>query len=159
MTRTRPLTLLLFAALGGGGAWLLEIALVTSGATVAVPPVTLAIALALIGVIDIALALPIRRAVRDHARGRIDPFHATRVVVLAKASSIAGSLLAGAGIGILVFLLSRSVIAGVGSILMAVATTVGAIVLLVAGLVAEYLCSVPPDNGEEPDETPAARQP
>jgi hypothetical protein len=129
-------------------AWLVEIALIATGRPAAVPPTTLALALAVIGALDIALAFPIRRAVKDRQRARVDPFYATRVAVLAKASSLAGALATGVGLGILVFLLSRSVLA-VGSILMAVATIVGAVVLLVAGLVAEHLCSIPPDDDDK----------
>ncbi|PRY67433.1 uncharacterized protein DUF3180 [Glaciihabitans tibetensis] len=150
MKRTRPLPLVLFAAVGGAAVWLLEIALLAAGRPAAVPPTTLALALAVIGILDLALAIPIRRAVRDRARSRIDPFYATRVAVLAKASSLAGSLAVGVGAGILIFLLTRSVLA-VGSVLMAVATVVGAIVLLVAGLIAEHLCSIPPDEDDHLD--------
>lgn len=158
MKRTRPVSLLLFAAGGGAIVWLLEIALIASGRPAAVPPVTLALALGVIGILDVALAIPIRRAVRDGQRGKIDPFYATRVVVLAKASSLAGSLVAGIGVGILIFLSTRSVLA-VGSILMAVATVVGAIVLLVAGLIAEHLCSIPPDDDDKVEDGPATVRP
>lgn len=158
MKRTRPVSLLLFAAGGGAIVWLLEIALIASGRPAAVPPGTLAVALGVIGVLDVALALPIRRAVRDGKRGKIDPFYATRVVVLAKASSLAGSLVAGIGVGILIFLTTRSVLA-VGSIWMSVATIVGAIVLLVAGLIAEHMCSIPPDDDDKVEDGPATVRP
>jgi hypothetical protein len=148
VTRTRPVTLILFAVVGGALAWLLEVALIASGQAAVVPPTTLALALAVIGVLDIFLAVPIRRAVRDRQRPRVDPFYATRVATLAKASSLSGALLAGVAAGILVFLSTRSVLA-VGSIVMAVATIVGAVVLLIAGLVAEYLCSIPPDDEDK----------
>jgi hypothetical protein len=143
VTRTRPLTLILFAVLGGAATWLIEVALISSGRPAVVPPVTLALALGVIGVLDVALALPIRRAVRDRALPRVDPFYATRVAIFAKASSIAGSLVAGVGLGMLIFLSTRSVL------LMAVATIVGAVILLVGGLVAEYLCSIPPDDDDQ----------
>jgi len=146
--RTKPVTLVLFAVFGAAAAWLLEIALIAAGQPAAVPPTTLALALAVIGVLDVALAVPIRRAVRDRTRARIDPFYATRVAVLAKASSLAGSLLAGVASGILIFLTTRSVLA-VGSVVMAVATIVGAVVLLVAGLIAENFCSIPPDDDDK----------
>jgi hypothetical protein len=42
------------------------------------------------------------------------------------------------------------VLPAVGSITMAFATALGALVLLVAGLVAENMCTIPPD---EPDQT------
>ncbi len=148
MTRTNPLHLALLAVLGGGAGWLLETALATSGRPVLIPPFTLAVALVLIGVIIVVMALPVRRVSRG---GRIDPFYATRVVMLAKASSLAGALLAGAALGIAGYLLSRSVLPGVGSITMAFAAAVGAIALLAAGLVAEQMCTIPPDDDDNSD--------
>jgi hypothetical protein len=151
---------MIWAVIGAAAAWLLEVAQIASSQPALVPPVTLAVALAVIGGLDIALALPIRRAVRARERGRIDPFYATRVALIAKASSISGSLIAGAGAGILVFLLSRSVVAGVGSIVMATATIVGSVILLAGGLIAERLCSNPPDDDESKREpNPAAVRP
>jgi hypothetical protein len=158
MKRTRPVSLVLFAAIGGALVWLVEIALIASGRPVAVPPGTLALALGVIGVLDLLLAVPIRRAVRDGQRGKIDPFYATRVAMLSKASSLAGSLVTGVGLGIVIFLSTRSVLA-VGSILMAVATVVGAVVLLVAGLIAEHLCSIPPDDDDKVEDGPATVRP
>jgi hypothetical protein len=148
----------LFAVIGGAATWLLEIVLVAVGSPVVVPPFTLGVALALIGALVIGLAVPVRRAVKERESQRIDPFYATRVVVLAKASSIAGGLLVGAGGGILVFLITRSVV-GVGSISMAVVSTAGAIVLLVAGLAAEHMCSIPPEDGDKTEDGPAAARP
>jgi O-antigen ligase len=158
VNRTRPVPLVLFAAAGAAAVWLLEIALLSNGRPAAVPPTTLALALAVIGILDLALAIPIRKAVRDRTRSRIDPFYATRVAVLSKASSLAGALALGVGVGILIFLLTRSVLA-VGSVLLAGATVVGAIVLLVAGLVAEYFCSIPPDDDDQLDQNTAAVRP
>lgn len=154
MTRTNPLHLVLLAALGGTAAWFMETALVVSGRPVVLPPLTLAVALLLIGVIVVAMALPVRRVTRRVPHARIDPFYATRVVMLAKASSLSGALLAGAGLGIAGYLLSRSVVPGVGSLTLAFATAGGAILLLVAGLIAEHMCTLPPD-----DENPPSRGP
>jgi hypothetical protein len=156
VTRTRPVLLLLYAIFGGALGWMLESALSAAGAPTAVPPITLALALALIGVLVVLFALPVRRAVRDRTRQRIDPFYATRVVILAKASSIAGSVIAGAAIGIVVFFLTRAVVAGVGSIVMSIAAAVGAVVLLSGGLIAEYMCSLPPDEPDKGEENPVS---
>jgi hypothetical protein len=159
MTRTRPTTLLLFAIVGATAGWLLEIALVAMGATVIVPPLSLGGSIGVIGVVVVGFALPVRNAVKEHERARLDPFYASRVVVLAKASSIAGALLAGATMAILIFLLTRSVVAGVGSILMAVAAVAGSVVLVVGGLVAEYMCSVPHDGDDDGSDKPATTKP
>ncbi len=145
MNRTKPLTLILLAVLGTVVAWFLETALVTSSQPVLTPPFTLAIALVLIGVTVVIMALPVRRVARG-THGRIDPFYATRVVVLAKASSLSGAVLAGGGVGISVFLLTRSVVPGATTVFAAIAMAVGALVLLGGGLVAESMCALPPDD-------------
>lgn len=150
MKRTGPAPLLALAAAGVIIGYLLDLALASAGRPVFVPPATLAVALVLIGAVILALAWPVRRAVKDDTVNRIDPFYATRVVVLAKASSLAGALLGGMGLGIVLYLLSRAVVPGVGSVLLAGSTAVGAVVLMVAALVAERMCALPPidDNAD-----------
>jgi hypothetical protein len=84
----------------------------------------------------------------------VDPFYATRVVMLAKACALTGALGVGVGVGVLAYLLTRSII-GVGSVAQAITTIVGAGVLLAGGLIAEHMCRTPPndddnDSGREP---------
>jgi hypothetical protein len=154
----RPSTagpLILLAVIGTVGGWFLDAGLAAAGRPVVIPPLTLPLALALIGVIVVVIAWPVRKAVRARELNQVDPFYATRAVVLAKASSLSGALLAGFGLGITVYLLSRTVVPGVSSILMAVATVVGAAILLAAGLIAERMCTLPPDD-DSPETGPAA---
>jgi hypothetical protein len=146
MTRTKPSYLVVLVAIGAAVGWLVQGALVAMGGHAIVPPVTLAAALGLIGGLVVVLAVPVFRVVRGTAKERVDPFYATRVVVLAKASSLTGSALSGAALAILVFLLTRSVVPGATSISMAIATLVGAVLLLIGGLVAEKMCTLPPDD-------------
>ena len=146
MTRTTPASLVLLAVLGGGVMWFIETALATSGRAVVLPPITLGVALLLIGVIIVAMALPVRRVSRGVAHARVDPFYATRVLMLAKASSLGGALLGGGGLAIVGYLLSRSLVASPNAVTMSVVTAAGALLLLVAGLVAEHMCSIPPDD-------------
>jgi Na+/melibiose symporter-like transporter len=149
VTRTKPLHLLVLAVFGAAVLWFVETALAASGQPVLIPPFTLAVALVLIGAIIVAMAWPVRRVARGDRTRRVDPFFAARVVLLAKASSLGGALLAGAGLGIAGYLLSRSVIPAVGSVTMGIATAVGAILLLAAGLVAEHWCTIPPDDDDK----------
>jgi hypothetical protein len=100
----------------------------------------------------VAFAWPIRRAVKGTGR-RVDPFRAMRVAALAKACSLSGALVAGVGAGIVLFLLTRTVVSSATSVWLAVATAGGAVLLLVGGLVAEYFCTLPPEDPE--DEEPA----
>ncbi|QNE48032.1 DUF3180 domain-containing protein [Glaciihabitans sp. INWT7] len=151
MKRTNAATLILLALIGGVGGGLVEAALAASGRPIVLPPLTLGIALLAIGVMVVVLALPIRRLTRGKASQPIDPFYSTRVLVLAKASALGGSLIAGFGAGVLVYLLSRSVVPGLGSVAQAIVTLVGAAGLLAGGLIAENMCTIPPDD-EDDDE-------
>jgi hypothetical protein len=157
--RTRPFLLVLLAVVGAGAGLLLQVILGSLGAAAASAPFTLALSLAVIGVLVVVFAVPVRRAVRDREKHHVDPFYATRVVVLAKASSIAGSLLLGATASILGYLLSRAVVAAVGSIFTTGAAVVGAAILLVCGLVAENMCSLPPDDEDKGDKILAPERP
>lgn len=153
MTRTKASTLVILAAIGAGAGFFAQVALATGGMQRYRPEYPLALSLLFLAGIVIALALPIRRATRATVRTRIDPFHATRVVLFAKASSIAGALLTGGAAGVLAEWLVRGGGVNNGSLLPTVAVLVGAIVLLVAGLVGEWLCTVPP-GGDDHDADP-----
>jgi hypothetical protein len=67
---------------------------------------------------------------------------------------MAGALVCGFAVAILAFLLTRSVLPAVGSVTMAVVTTVGAIVLLAGGLIAEKMCTLPPEDDGTKEPTP-----
>lgn len=152
MTRTKASTLVILAAIAAGAGFLLQIALASGGLQRYRPEYALALSLIFLAGIVIALAVPIRRATRATVRTRIDPFHATRVVLFAKASSIAGALLTGAAAGLLAEVLVRGGGVNTDSLLRTLAVLVGAVALLVAGLVGEWLCTVPPsDDDREPD--------
>ncbi|BAU33506.1 DUF3180 family protein [Microcella alkaliphila] len=154
MTRTAPGPLLALAIAGAIVGFAADTLLAGQGRPVFVPPVSLAIALVLIAAALLAGAWPVRRAAAGERR--IDPFYATRIVVLAKASALGGALLAGACAGILIYLLSRTVVP-VGSALTTGAAFVGAAVLLACALVAEHFCSVPPpSDDDDADAAPAA---
>ena len=148
MTRTRPSMLLLLALLGGGAGWFLETLLVSAGSPAFIPPYTLAVVLAAIGVIVVFVARPVYRAVRRTATTRVDPFYATRAVVLAKASSLTGALFGGVAAGVLVFLLTRSVVPAGGAVAMTIVTIAGSVILLAGGLIAEKMCTLPPDDDD-----------
>lgn len=155
MTRTTAGPLLLLALVGAVVGFVADTLLAGQGRPVFVPPISLAIALVLIAAALLAGAWPVRRAAAGERR--IDPFYATRIVVLAKASALGGALLLGAASGILIYLLSRSIVP-VGSALTTGAALVGAVLLLVSALLAEHFCSVPPptDDDDQADAAPAA---
>lgn len=153
MSRTNPWHLVLLAIAGGVVLWVVEVALVASGRPAFVPQVPLGIAVGGVGVLAVVLALPVRRVARREPNARVDPFYATRVVALAKASSIIGAIIAGGALGILFFLLTRAVPSG-SSLLMTLASLGGGVVLLAGGLVAEWMCTLTPTD-DDPDEEAA----
>jgi hypothetical protein len=148
--------LVLLAVLGGAAGWFIEVWQVAVGHPAPVPPWTFGVVLALIGVIIVLYAIPVWRVASGRTHKRVDPFYATRVVLLAKASSLTGALVGGAALGVLVYLLSRPVIAGVESVSLAIVTVVGAAVLLTGGLIAEKMCTLPPDDDQKQDSTTVA---
>ena len=154
MTRTRPSLLLVLGAVGAIVGWFLEFALVAAGRPALPTPITLGPALGLIGILIVLLAFPVYRVVRKVPGAKVDPFYATRVVLLAKASSMAGAMVCGFAVAILAFLLTRSVLPAVGSVTMAAVTTAGAIVLLAGGLIAEKMCTLPPEDDGTKEPTP-----
>lgn len=81
----------------------------------------------------------------DEPPKRVDPVFAIRVLAFAKASSLAGSVIGGAAVSVVVFVLTRPVIAE-ALLPLSIAGLVGAAVLLVAGLIAESWCVLPPDD-------------
>ncbi|PPF22033.1 DUF3180 domain-containing protein [Rathayibacter sp. AY1E8] len=148
MRRTRISTLLGLGLAGAVAGFLLDLAIAAAGRPVLIPPLTVPLTLIVVAALVLGFAVPIHRATKGTLRRPIDPFRAMRVVVLAKASSHVGALLLGASGGILVYLLSRA-IPSLGSVWQDVATIVGALVLLVAGLVAEHLCTIPPSDDDD----------
>jgi hypothetical protein len=146
MKRTRASTIIAFTLGGLVVGYLLDLAIVTAGSKALVPPISLAITLVGVAVIVVALAWPIRRAVKGKATKHLDPFRAMRIAVLAKACSLSGALVLGVGLGITLFLITRSVVPSASTIWLALATAIGAGLLLAGGLVAEWCCTLPPDD-------------
>lgn len=157
MNRTRPTSLIGLGVLGVVVGFLGELAASGTGIAVFIPPLTLPITLVAVAIIVVAFAIPIRRSVRGRSSRRIDPFQATRIVVLAKACSLSGALLTGAGAGILIYILTRDVLPASNAVLLTSLGTAGAVILLVAGLVAEFFCTLPPDDKDDDPEAARAR--
>lgn len=149
MKRSNPTPLLGLGMLGLVLGFLIEISAVSSGLPILLPPFTMPLTLVAIGVIVVLLAWPIRQATKGKRNRRVDPFVAMRVAVLAKASSLSGSLLLGGGLGIVLYILTRSIVPSVASLWLAIGTALGAAVLLAGSLVAEHFCTLPPDDQQD----------
>jgi hypothetical protein len=154
--RTASSPLLGLGLVGLVVAFLAELGATAAGWAILVPPATLPVALVLITGILLTLAWRIRQSTRGGSARRVDPFIAMRVAVLAKASSLAGSLLLGLGVGIVAYILTRTVVPAVASLWLAIGMALGAAILLAGGLLAEHFCTIPPEDDDH-DEGGAAR--
>lgn len=154
MKRTSLGLLVVLALLGAGAGFLLDQVLTATGRATFTPSVLLPVLLLLIAVASLGVALPVRRSVRSGIR--IDPFRALRAATLARASSLLGAIMAGLGAGLLLFLLTRPIDPPVGSTVAMVALIAGAIVLVIAALLAEQFCTLPkdPDDSDPRDLSP-----
>lgn len=155
MKRTHVSTIVAFVLAGLVGGYLVDLATVSSGAKALVPPISLPITLTGVAILVVAFAWPIRRAVKGKSTKHLDPFRAMRTAVLAKACSLSGALVFGFGLGITLFLLTRSVVPASSTIWLAVGTAIGAALLMAGGLIAEFFCTLPPDDTETEKEEPA----
>jgi len=153
MKRTEPLTLIVALVLGAGAGFLIDQLLSATGHPTFAPPIGLSILFVVLGAACIALAWPVRQAVKDSKAPRVDPFRALRIAVLAKASSLVGAVTGGVGLGMLVFLTTRPVVPQIGSMGTIIAAVGASAVLVAAALVAEHMCTLPkdPDDREHPD--------
>jgi hypothetical protein len=156
MTRSSPGPLIAIAAVGIVIGVLLQVVLAAMNMPKLRPEYSLAVTLVLIGAAAVALAVPVRRATRGNPAYRVDPFYATRVVVLAKASALGGALIAGVGLGLVLELALRSGEPGADAYLRVFSVVLGGIGLLAGGLVAEFLCTVPHSDDDDADGGPPA---
>jgi Protein of unknown function (DUF3180) len=147
--RTGAGVLIVTAALGIAAGFLLDRLLTSSGRPTFTPAVTLPILLVLLGILVLALAIPIRRATHGKRRVAVNPFRAVRIAMLAKASSIVGSAVGGVAVGLLIFLVTRPVAPSLGSMGTIIATVGCGAFLVLAGLVAEHLCTIRKDDDDE----------
>lgn len=152
MRRTRWQTLATVTAAVTVGTYLVLRLLQGQGVTP--PPVPWSVVLVCVVIAGVVLRMG--WAVRQFLRGRrpdLDPVRAARTVVLAKASSLTGSLLLGwYGGQALLFLGDLDVEPRRARAVAAAVAALGAAVLTVVGLVVERMCEVPPPSDEAGEE-------
>lgn len=171
--RTNPLLLALYAVACGVVMWAVETWVTAARGAAFVPSIALGATLVALAIAAFVLGWPIRRytaslrklhdAAQAHedtnelrrtaASNRIAPERATFVLAFAKAIALAGSMFLGGCAGVTVYLATRTVASGrVGESLV---STIAAVVLLVAGLIVESWCMLPPDGPESDAEESA----
>lgn len=137
-----------FAAAGGVLVYLLEVGLVSAGRPSFVPPYTFPISLTAIAALVLIFGWPIRQTLHGKRTSRLDPFRAMRVVLFAKATVLVGALLGGAALAVTVHILSRPVLAQGDDLLRALLSVAAAAAAVVAGLIVERWCTLPPDEDD-----------
>lgn len=134
--------------------------MVGRGLQVPVSPANLLITLAAISAVLLALSIPIwryRSALKQKSTQRpkrVDPFYAVRVLLLAKASSLAGVLFASWHLGVVVFQISGAVVVQ-NLVLQNALGLLASLLLVIAALITEQICRLPQD--QDPDTDQAVR--
>lgn len=162
MKPTKILNLIITAASAAVGAYLLIRLAVSNGWQVPVANLNLIFVLPIIGLIVLGMAWPIiryRRAVRDLTKAtaegnpglkrpkRVDPFYAVRVLMLAKAISIAGAIFIGWHLGALAVQAGLPVITT--TIWFNFAAMIGALVMAICGVITELICRIRQDGSAD----------
>lgn len=147
---TPAIRLLLVGGVAGALGWLLQVWLSASGYPVLRLHYVLALTLVVLAAVQLALAIPVRQAVKKDELRKLNPFYAFRVLVLGQASALTGALLGGFALGLLIWVLSKQVLP-VEYPLANVVALVAGITLMVSGIVTEHFCTLPPDDGEGAD--------
>ncbi len=144
MKRTSGASLVTAVGVGVLVGFILDATLTALALPTLTPSLMLPIMLLLLGAGVLAWAWSIRKDVR--AGKRPDPFRAVRAVALAKASAVLGALMAGFAGGLASFVFTRPVAPSGESLAILIATAVSAIGLMIAALLAESFCVLPPDD-------------
>ena len=118
-------------------------------------PTSLPISLLVLALANYLFSLPIyryRKRLGSYKEGirpeRPSPFYAVRVLILARASVLAGALFAGWHVGLIVWLLGFSV-APENLMLSSSFGLVGAVALTIGGLVSQWNCKAPPSSDSD----------
>jgi hypothetical protein len=133
--------------------------MVSNGMAIPTSPTNLLVTLAAIAVILLGLSTPIWRykaSLSQYVKGprpkRVDPFYAVRVVLLAKASAIAGSGFVGWHLGALIAQLSLPV-SFTAALLQNSFGLVASVVLTAAAIISEQICRLPDEpNSDQTDQ-------
>lgn len=148
--RVLAAALLIAATLGGGGSYL---ALRGGETPTRVPWTTLLVGISL-GAVALGMAWQVRQ-VQVGKRKRIDSVRALRTAMLAQASAYAGALLGGMyGAYALVLLRDWSHEPRRDAAIAAGLAALGGIIMLVAGVIAEWWCRIKPGADDSPHEVP-----
>lgn len=152
MKTTKVLNLFVAAVVAAAITFVIVRATIANGGAVPVAPMNLLISIPSIAVIELLAAIPIfryRAELRKFAQTgkrpkRIDPFYAVRILALAKATAIAGSLFAGFAVSLVLLQATLPVIPD--SVWLNTAALIESVALIIAATVVERACKLPDDG-------------
>lgn len=167
MKPTRILTLVGWAVPTATLGYLISKFTTANGGQVPVTPINLILTFITIAIILGILALPMvryRRALTEQTKTpnaprpkRLNPFYAVRLLVLAKATAISGSMFTGWHVGVIWMQLSSPVTPQ--SIWQNVSGLVASIVMVVIGVIVERICRITDEGGSAESATPNLTNP
>lgn len=156
MVRARPLALLA-AGLVGFVLVLLALRWALSQAVTVPAPAIVPVLVGGFAVVVVVLGWRVRQFVRGKVS--MDPIAASRVAALAVSAAFVGAIMAGVGIAQVVAVAGLTdAPAARGDAVVGAITAVTAVVLVVAGLLAQSWCELPDDGDEPDDEDPPANR-
>lgn len=150
MRPVRAAHLVSIAAVVGVVAWTALRLLEARGGVPLSVPWTATAGMVVIAVAVLAAGWPVRRWTRGDRTRRLDALRAARTLVLARASAYSGSALVGFyGAQAVLVLPDLAIEPRRDRLVLALAAVLGAAVMVVAGLVVERWCRLPPDDTED----------
>jgi hypothetical protein len=138
------------AALTAAIGWLLLDLWSRQGGTTPPQSYAAAAAIAVVAAVVVVLGWEVRRSVRGERTPRINPLAAARIAVLAKAGVYGGAVLTGWYVALGLSALDDASGVRRERLLAAGAAAIASAVLVVAGLLAQRWCRLPPDD-DDPD--------
>lgn len=148
MRRTSPIALLVAALIGAVAGFVLDTVLVGRGGSVYLVPWEFAALLVAVAGVTIVLGVGVRRSLEPTSRWRELRARAVDVLRFIKTMAIAGAFETGYIAGFLVYMLSRPIVPDY-AVPSTVASIVAGFLVVVAALIAERLCELPPPT--DPD--------
>jgi hypothetical protein len=165
---TKVSSLIAYAVAAGLIGYAVSLILVRIGQPLPSSPTNLLVTLPVISVVLVILAIPVVRyqtAIKKNLAlpagakpvlvKRVDPFYALRVALLSKAVAISGSIFLGWHGGVLVAVLTSPQISESAAWRSAFGIA-GSLTMVIAGIIIERACRVPPDSTATDTEATAA---
>jgi hypothetical protein len=152
MKPTKFLTLLMPTVIAWSLVYVLVRLMIANGASVPVATTTVLVTLPSIAILELVFAWPVLRYSRQLKKftegaerpKRVDPFYATKVLALAKATSIAGALFLGSALGLVFMQLGAPVVPD--SIALNFVALIESVALIAVALYIERACKIKDDG-------------